>query len=66
MFGTKKQCLKYYLVWRDIFPALFSKGVEKTEHAITDYRSTFDLVNRLIEADDSLRSKADSTSSRAA
>ena len=66
MLGTEKQCLKYYLVWRDIFPALFSKGVEMTEFEITDYRSTFDLVNRLLEADDSLRSKAHSTSSRAA
>ena len=66
MFGTQKQCLKYYLVWRDIFPALFSKGVEKAEYEITDYCSTFDLVNRLIEADDPLRSKADGPSSRAA
>ena len=66
MFGTESQCLKYYLVWRDIFPALFSKGVERTEYEITDYRSTFDLVNRLFEADDFSRSKAASPSSRAA
>ena len=66
MSGIKKPCLKYYLVWRDFFPALFSRGVEGTEYEITDYRSTFDLVNRLIEADGSLRSKAESPSSRAA
>ena len=58
MFGTEKQCLKYYLAWRDIFPALFFKGVEKKGHEISEYRSTFDLVNKLIEADDSLRGQA--------
>ena len=58
MFGTEEQCLKYYLAWRDIFPALFSKSVETTNHKIAEYRSTFDLVNKLIEADDSLHSKA--------
>ena len=64
MFGTEKQCLKYYLAWREIFPALFSKGVERTDHEITEYRSTFDLVNKLIEADDSQRSKAVNPSSQ--
>ena len=58
MFDTEKQCLKYYLAWRDIFPALFSKGVETTNHEVAEYRSTFKLVNKLIEADDSLRGQA--------
>ena len=56
IFGTEKHCLKYYLVWRDIFPALFSKGVETPDCRLTEYRSTFDLVNKLGEANDSLRS----------
>ena len=65
MFGTEKQCLKYYLAWRDIFPALFSKGVETTNHEIAEYRSTFDLVNKLIEVDDSLRDNAVKPSTQA-
>ena len=39
------------------FPALFSKGVETTSHEVTGYHSTFDLVNKLVETDDSLRTK---------
>ena len=58
IFGTEKQCLKYYLVWRDIFPALFSESIETTNYEIAEYRSTFDLVNTLIEANDYLRSEA--------
>ena len=66
MFGTEKQLLKYYLAWRDIFPALFSMGVATTNHEIADYHSTFDWVNKLIEADDSLRGNAVKPSTRAA
>ena len=66
MFGTEKQCLEYYLAWRDIFPALFFKGVEKTDCEISEYRSTFDLVNKLTEADDSLRGQAGNPGSCAA
>ena len=56
--GPEEQRLECYSAWREIFPALFSSSVERTDHEIAEYRSTFDLVNKLIEADDSLRSKA--------
>ena len=57
IFGTEKHCLEYCMVWRDIFPALFSKGVETTDRQMAEYRSTFDLVDELGEAHDSLRSE---------
>ena len=66
MFGAEKQCLKYHLPWRDIFPGLFSRGVEKTNREFTEYRSTFDLVSKLIGAEDSSRTGADQQGSRAA
>ena len=66
MFGTEKQCLKYYVVWRNIFPSLFSKSIETTNYKITEYSSTFDLVNKLIDAEDSLRTKVDKPSTQAA
>ena len=58
IFGTKKQCFKYYSAWKEVFPELFSKGVETKSYEIVDYVSTFNLVNKLIEANDSLCSEA--------
>ena len=52
IFGTEKHCLKYFSVWVDIFPKLFSKGVRTEVHEITNFKTTFDLVNKLIEADE--------------
>lgn len=54
MFGTEKQCLKYYSVWSDIFRSLFSKSTKTCEHEISNYSSTFNLVNILIRAHDKL------------
>lgn len=58
IFGTEKQCRKYYSVWTKIFPHLFIRGVETNEFEITTYKSTFDLVNILIELHDPLESAA--------
>ena len=57
MFGTEKQCLKYFTVWdpeyrievapgkfKAVFPDLFDKAVRSTQFEITDYKSTWDLV----------------------
>ena len=62
MFGTEKQCLKYFTVWdpeylievapgrfEAIFPGLFDKAVRTTQFEITDYKATWDLVGKLIE-----------------
>ena len=52
MFGTERQCLKYYDAWKRIFRPLFSKVHKTKKHAVDDYTSTENLVMRLIEADD--------------
>ncbi len=59
IFGTEKQCMKYYSAWIEVFPLLFDKGIETDSHEISDYRSTFNLVNKLISAHDPLESTND-------
>ena len=58
ILGTEKQCRKYYSVWVDIFPHLFDIGVETDEYVVSNYESTFDLVNKLIELHDPLEKAA--------
>lgn len=55
MFGTEKQCLKYYNAWSDIFKELFpmTKKKENIED-INDFKTTFDLVNKLIPLHDNI------------
>lgn len=66
MFGTEKQCLKYFTVWdpayrievapgrfKSMFPALFDKAVRTDKFEIIDYKSTWDLTEKLIEASES-------------
>ncbi|EGQ7997921.1 hypothetical protein D8T39_22130 [Vibrio vulnificus] len=52
MFGTEKQCSKYYNVWKDIFQDLFSESKSVQACEVINYESTFDLVNILIAAAD--------------
>lgn len=59
IFGTEKQCTKYYAAWIEVFPLLFDKGIETDSHQVSDYKSTFDLVNKLIEAHDQLETAND-------
>lgn len=54
ILGTEKLCRKYYSVWVNIFPFLFRKGVETDCYKIKNYKSTFNLVNKLIAIHDSL------------
>jgi hypothetical protein len=54
IFGTEKQCRKYYSAWVNIFPHLFGKGIETNNFEITNYKETFNLVNILIELHDTL------------
>lgn len=58
-FGTEKQCRKYYSAWSEIFPKLFDGGKEVKGHEPASYESTFDLVNVLIAAHDSLEKKSE-------
>ena len=70
MFGTEKQCLKYWSVWRPeyrieispgqykaMFPNLFDKSVITNNYEISDFESTFNLVNKLIAAEDATKTK---------
>ena len=54
LFGTEKQCLKYYRVWKQIFSNLFVKAVLTDNHDIVNYHSTFNLVHILINASDNI------------
>ena len=63
IFGTEKQCLNYFTAWdpnrrieiapgrfRAMFPTLFNKAVRTDRYEITDYATTFGLVEKLISA----------------
>ena len=63
MFGTERQCLKYFTLWdpdhrievapgqfQALFADVFDKAVKTTAYAIGDYRTTPDLATRLMEA----------------
>ena len=52
IFGTEKQCRRYYAVWKTIFPKLFPSHFETKNWEIARYESTFGLVERLIEAEE--------------
>lgn len=52
MFGTEKQCSKYYNAWKDIFKDLFPESKIAQTCDVLHYASTFDLVNILISASD--------------
>ncbi|MDE0485524.1 MAG: hypothetical protein OXM00_10895 [Paracoccaceae bacterium] len=52
IFGTEKHCLKYFSVWADLFPKLLSEGIRTEAHEIANFKTTFDLVNKLIEANE--------------
>ncbi|MBL0444633.1 hypothetical protein ACK36B_07065 [Aeromonas veronii] len=52
MFGTEKQCMKYYSVWKDIFKDLFGKCYETDQYHLTTYTSSGNVVMDLIEESD--------------
>ena len=57
IFGTEKQCRKYWVAWDPanrpaIFPKLFGKAVETDNYELTNFKTTFDLVNILGEKQD--------------
>lgn len=59
MFGTEKQCLKYYSVWKDIFKDLFGKCYETDQYNLTTYTSSGNVVMDLIEESDRRKPKID-------
>lgn len=58
LFGTEKQCRKYFSAWSKIFPKLFNGGEEVENFDIKDYQTTPELVMVLINANDSLEKEA--------
>ena len=63
MFGTERQCRKYFTLWdpdhrievapgkiQALFADLFDKAVTTTAHTFNNYRTTPDLAARLLEA----------------
>lgn len=60
IFGTEKHCRKYFSVWVDIFPCLFSRGTETDNYPVSSFESTFDLVNILIKLHDLQANKGSS------
>ena len=64
MFGTEKQCRKYYSAWNSIFPLVFEKGVETDSYKINNFNSTPELVNIIIEKNDNPKQKASKNSSK--
>lgn len=55
IFGTERQCRKYFWGWDpkkgNAFPHLFSRAREIRRCELTDYHTTFDVVNKLIDED---------------
>lgn len=58
LFGTEKQCRKYYSAWSEIFPYLFSGGEEVNHFEFTTFETTTELVMVLIDAHDPLEKAA--------
>ena len=56
MFGTEKQCRKYYVVWSDIFSHLFRKCYESNEYKLNCFSDSGNLVMNLIEESDAIES----------
>jgi hypothetical protein len=60
LFGTEKQCRKYFSAWSHIFPHLFSGGEEVDHFEFESVETTAELVMMLVNAHDPLK-KAEST-----
>ena len=71
LFGTEKQCLKYFTAWdpayrievvpgkfKLIFLGLFDKAVKTDKFEIAELESTWNLTEKLIKASDALQLKS--------
>ncbi|WP_421222985.1 hypothetical protein [Aeromonas enteropelogenes] len=57
MFGTEKQCMKYYSVWKDIFKELFGQCYETDKYHLTTYNCSGNVVMDLLEEADRRKPK---------
>lgn len=53
MFGTEKQCRKYFWAWDPdkgrVFPTLFARAVITDNYALSDFKNTPELTLKLID-----------------
>ncbi len=54
IFGSEKQCRKYFDVWLQVFPRLFAARHETHAAEVVQFESTFNLVHRLIAVQEEL------------
>jgi hypothetical protein len=59
MFGTEKQCMKYYSVWKRIFKDLFGNCYETDQYHLTTYACSGNVVMDLIAESDRRKPKID-------
>lgn len=50
LFGTEKFCHKYFDVWKADIKKIFPKATITDNHVISDFTTTFNLVNILLKA----------------
>lgn len=59
MFGTEKQCRKYYSAWKEIFKNLFGKCYESDDYDLNIYECSGNIVMDLIAESDKRKPKID-------
>jgi hypothetical protein len=59
MFGTEKQCRKYYSVWKEIFKHIFERCHETDKYNLNTYRCSGNVVMQLIYESDKQKPKID-------
>lgn len=59
MFGTEKQCMKYYSVWSNIFKDLFGRCYETDQYHLSTYTCSGNVVISLIDESDRRKPKID-------
>lgn len=59
MFGTEKQCMKYYSAWKDIFKGLFKRCYETDRYSLSTYMCSGNVVMNLIEESEKDKPKID-------
>ena len=55
MFGTEKQCRKYYSAWSDIFIHLFNKYYETDQYEFKTFKCSGNVVEKLFNESDSMK-----------
>ena len=54
LFGTETHCTPFYKAWSEVFPYIFTGGVELEEYDFEHYETTPDLLDSIYEIHDPL------------